>query len=145
MIEFFVFVFLKIALCSFFLMQDLVLADLGLLRAVSIPHLSCISLSFIKLPGTGVPQEYCGHRWVLSTTGVLRNSTDAQNILPSLLRAVPGTRGPQPSRHQGLIPERQSFYTLGVEDDLRMIRIRSSQPRSLTSSVHSGVRAPSRI
>ena len=62
MVEFFVFVFLKIALCSFFSMQDLVLADLGLLRAVSIPHLSCIPLSFIKVPGTGVPQEYCGHR-----------------------------------------------------------------------------------
>ena len=61
---------------SFFSMQDLVLADLGLLRAVSTPHLSCIPLSFITVPGTGVPQEYCGHRqklnaWKKYTTALL--------------------------------------------------------------------------
>ena len=75
-------------------------------------------------------------------TGVPRNSTDTQTILPSLLRTVPNSRGPQASWHQGLIPERQFFYKLGVGDDLRMIFIRSLQPRSLTSSVHSGVQAP---
>ena len=63
MIEFFeVFLFLKIALCSCFSMQDLVLAELGLLRAISIPNLPCIPLSFIKLTGIGAPQEYRGHR-----------------------------------------------------------------------------------
>ena len=56
-----VFVFLKASLGSFCSMQVLVQAEMGLLRAVSLPHLPCIPLSFIELPGIGVPLEYCAH------------------------------------------------------------------------------------